>query len=42
MQVHASSLQKALPEVDAILVGGKQYGPVQQSHIDSAFMHCKK
>lgn len=43
-QVHASSLQKAknivdvLPEVNAILVGGKQYEPVQQSDIESAFI----
>lgn len=27
-----------LPEVNAILVGGKQYEPVQQSDIESAFI----
>lgn len=48
IQVHASSLQKAknivdvLPEVDAVLVEGKQYEPVQQSDIHSAFMLTNK
>lgn len=47
-QVHASSLQKAkdivdmVPEVDAILVGGKQYEPVLQSDVESAFILTNK
>ena len=48
IQAHASSLQKAktivdvLPETDAILVGGKQYEPVQQSDVHSAFLLTNK
>ena len=48
IQVHASSLQKGknivdvLPEADAILVGGKQYEPVQQFDVHSAFMLTNK